>query len=366
MLGRLYALGLISLGALVLGRVPVPCPAQESGGALLERVTTDLPAALARLEELYGRVSGTALLTEYSPPLKAAPFDPVNPKASPYEPNAIPNVVTASERISFAICDGMEKSHYVRDIRREPSVSPTPHYADVPWGAKWAKEAVACKGRDAYFRIHWPTEGSTPVLVEHGKGPADPQPALELLRSPFTYFAEPLSRTMSSGGFSIERVSKVESQAAQCLKIDYRIDYARFLERIGRPPTAGRWSRGWIVLAPGDGWVIHELVVYEEERPGRKWVRRVTYGEKEGGVPNPTCVENLAMNIRRTVLDIPAFKRGPTPSEDFTLAYFGLPDIDKPSSTAYHSRLGYWFTGGGLAAIALAVILKLRSKGRPT
>ena len=77
-----------------------------------ERVKREYPGAFARLEEFYGQVSGTALLTTYSPRLKSGPIDPKDQNASRYEENAPPDVVhTRAKNLLFGLRRHGEDSH---------------------------------------------------------------------------------------------------------------------------------------------------------------------------------------------------------------------------------------------------------------
>ena len=186
-----------------------------------------------------------------------------------------------------------------------------------------------------------------------------------LLRSPFSFLSEPISRTMSSGALSIEGITRVESQGRECLKINYRVDSSR-LEWEGTAKAASKagWGRGWIVVSPDDGWVIHEFVTFPENSPERRAVKRITYGVKEHGITVPTRVENLAAH-RLSVLEIETLRHGQTPANEFTLAHYGLPNLDEPSTKTYQSRLGYWFVALGLLALGLVGALKWPRKTAP-
>ncbi len=187
----------------------------------------------------------------------------------------------------------------------------------------------------------------------------------EYLDAPFSFFAayQPLSRIISSDGFSIERISEVPQDGENCLKLEVRLKEGTWKIAKGRPSPE---YDGWILVAPEKKWVLRE---YELGHGSVALRGRVEYGDIQDGFPVPRRVVNQAIDRRsREPQNIYAFtfedlRFVDVPDREFTLAAFGLPELGQPgpSRSRYTNRTVFWLLGAALASLFVAIVLKYYS-----
>ncbi len=147
-------------------------------------------------------------------------------------------------------------------------------------------------------------------------------------------------------------------------------DLARI--RYSRKPTeedrrrGARDGVGEAVLDPSHQWVILRSVIrysglgditttfeYGEDEDGRPTLKRY-HDEQEETLGNGEPFTN------RTDLNFTKFSHRPLPPAAFSLAGFGLPDLDRPIGKRPDAGYNYWLLGLGLLFAAIAVVTRVR------
>ena len=126
----------------------------------------------------------------------------------------------------------------------------------------------------------------------------------------------------------------------------------------------GQIVSGWLLVNPDRGWVLEKYhVVVELSKRRDTYDCTIDYrpDEKIGYAPNRMEVvfENPTGGIRSvSVTEFKSFVEGGVPEREFSLAAFGLPEVDPLGGRRYFSRSTYWLLGAAFAALVVAVSLK--------
>ena len=86
----------------------------------------------------------------------------------------------------------------------------------------------------------------------------------------------------------------------------------------------------------------------------------VEYGDDVGGVPVPRRVQRTDDRGRTSIFEFDTVTFGLTPpKEEFTLSFFGLPDVTAPPTDPSRSNMMYWTLGAAVAALLSAVVVAM-------
>ncbi|MDE2507177.1 MAG: hypothetical protein KGM43_08210 [Planctomycetota bacterium] len=123
-------------------------------------------------------------------------------------------------------------------------------------------------------------------------------------------------------------------------------------------PSRSIKSPTWLVVSPDLGWAVREIGMGESKNASTMWME-LSYEGLHGELPilRRSVMHELQVR-RRTVLDIDQLHFGPIPEREFTLAAYGLPDLDKPAGTSSRWSLGFIWFGAALATLCVALGLK--------
>jgi hypothetical protein len=352
---------------------PLTCALCWGDDAVLRaRVRDELPAALSRVEASAGQWRGSGVVSDHRYP-RVADQKKAPSKRGSSEGAVLskfrtdqPRQVVLQEKLFFALDNTYQKVEVVRSIAKSFDQE-TGQF--VPAKASLAETAhrAACTGPSYSFILHWPAGEAKPVVRSLHQNPASGiQEAIDrdlrLLRAPFSYGLHPLSLTMKEPTFEIKKLSQFQEDNKEFISLEYEYDNAidsRAAEKApGQTlPTVGRHS-GSIVLSPADSWAIQQLSI--SPRPGQKVTIDIQYGKHVGGIPLPSRITQYTSRLEQLlVLDVDDIVVGHTAPAEFTLAAYGLPEVDLASPSARHgwNHARLWF-GGALFALILAVSLK--------
>lgn len=294
----------------------------DGGEAELERFKAEYPKALARLERAYAECRGECMAADLSSPRGSKP---------------------AIDQIQFAISGGSQKLTIV------------PKATDA--GPPWVKK-VYCHGVDRAFALVQPRDGPGLEVasineVQLVKGVFQSRIG-NCVGAPFSTFVIPMSLVM---GYPAYRPHKAESfKRANKTLMRVSVEY-------GEP---GAPYRCVLEFDPEADWVVlHSEFHWPRNEPARCMSTDVEYGPQVDGVPT---LSRVTMTDSANPAGTPPrrwefrdFHFGPTPSSEFTMPYYGLPDITvKPSLGLLDSPatwlliLGLLGLGVGMGVRALA------------
>jgi hypothetical protein len=178
------------------------------------------------------------------------------------------------------------------------------------------------------------------------------------LCSSMTYHSK-ISWTIGRPGFRVDRVDEIASAPGQSrrLKLTYSIPLPPELRLNAVPITAG-----WFVVAPEDGWLLHEYGSVHENPKQRilfTQVGRVTYARGATGstVPGKSQFRSYPGKFDSDPADsdpsiaptsgedfeFTSFRFADSPDRDFTLSAFGLPEFGQTVAQVSSARSRPWW-----------------------
>jgi len=354
----------------------------DQGAALKERVTKELPVALARIEAVYSHVVISGTMTEE----KRLMSPTAGPEARGDDPGRRPTgrppgdlESTSSRKFVLQASNGLLKSsrntifdkYYDKESHslRDKAIAPLD-----------PAKSVACVGRDYSFRLRW--EKDNPILMSLGTtGDEDAENTVRavnrILRAPCGAFAGPtMLRTMSFPSFAVRNVTRTPGQNGDNLLIDFEFDLAddknvTISKRRNRAPAAqgkalstgpSKW-KGWIEVSPNDGWAVQAYGGGEGAGRATSIHQEIAYGEHRDGLPLPrriTWFEPVRATTRW--LDIESIEFGRRPESEYTLSFYGIPEIGASPRARGENRLAVVIFLFAFVAFSVALALKFYAK----
>jgi len=172
---------------------------------------------------------------------------------------------------------------------------------------------------------------------------------------------------VSSPDFKIRDVSGTDDSARGRVKVTFSY---RPTDR--QNPVA----EGWVRLDPNANWVLTDYEIRSIRPASAKKVELVTqssgairYTQSSGlAVPVEVKFKNVLQSRKGNTEEegeyqVDHFSVGPTPTEEFTLAAFGLGDFEAPSGRSAN-RFGYYAMAVAVAAALISLILSRLGKAR--
>jgi hypothetical protein len=178
---------------------------------------------------------------------------------------------------------------------------------------------------------------------------------LQYLNAPFLMYVPRLSSLFAEEGFSVRAVTRVRDGDKQMLKVEF--------DR--KPDSKGRkGSHGWFVVSPDEAWVLHSFEY--QDKNGNSYSGTMEYAGVERGVPVPKRVVHTIRGGRDPrpsvfTYDFDELSFVDVPDRDFTLDAFGLPELAQSGGRSTRGSPARWFFALSLAAMAIALILKVAS-----
>ena len=206
----------------------------------------------------------------------------------------------------------------------------------------------------------------------------------------FSVEAYPMTELLAKEWFSIEKVEDLSPEAdGSLLKIYFR---AQFKPEPGaRNASARRPRQGWILVVPNDGWAIREyqvqyanlstgklrpvgtagVVDYQASDAGSRVPKHVTIrhlikledGKKEEKLPSGVVLHD-GEQLSVETFEFDHFDFTAEPESSFTLAAFGLPDVQRQGSTPRGRSTGLWFLASAAVSLLVALLLKEYARRR--
>lgn len=312
-----------SVVAFVCLLAPPPTPAQLPS-QLKARVLAEYPPALEQLARGLSQVRGTGRLEMV-------------------HTGGTHTSSTTSSVLRFAITGGLRKVERTWDFAEKFRASDE---------AAVKTDQVFCRNATSSFSLSKYDHKATYTIA--GFSSRDDVMVDEMLKmgidqfigASYAVFGIPVQAMMAEPNFSIRGVTRSVSDGKETLKIEYDYKSREF-----------RLTSGYLVVSPADGWRI----LLSENNFGLSTGERlrtvVEYGVLPGleALPSRVTVSQPGGVVRKFELN-EAFA-APSAASEFTLPYFGLPDLERPPAAQWGvsvtTVLLVSFVACGLAALAI-------------
>ena len=120
-----------------------------------------------------------------------------------------------------------------------------------------------------------------------------------------------------------------------------------------------------IVFDPQADWVIRSSEFRSGNASRLRIVTDVEYGPPRDDVPLPRRVISRDGSGSSSVCEFVDWSFEPTPAAEFTMPYYGLPDLVSKVEKR-RNKLPYWLAGGAVASLLLTLVFRrLSARGRP-
>lgn len=169
---------------------------------------------------------------------------------------------------------------------------------------------------------------------------------------------------MEDPSFAIREVAPVERNGKSCLRVVFDLE-------IKKPsPPHPRYRSGWIVVFPEDHWAIQEARLGAVGEPDGYFTMTVDYsGERPARAPMPSRVSfqyEPSDTARKSmeVYEARGVQLARPSRDEFTLSYYGVPDVGKPAQRRSRYSTPLIFIGLALLALVLSVVLKRAASRR--
>jgi hypothetical protein len=349
--------------ALVVGYAERELRGQEDqGSALKDRVMRELPSALARVDALYSNVTASGTVTEERRRVRSSKGAAAKGGKAEQAATAMPTADLESawsRKVVLQASHGLRKvfQTLVFDKQYDEKTNSMRDSPETP--ARPAKSAICIAGEYS-FRLRWVKD--VPILTSYeaanDKGTTDSINYWHqlLLEAPCGIFAgRHMSQLMSLPSFSIRKVTRTPGPSGENLLVEFEYapsDLGDHLVAKGVDPAKGARPRQcWIELSPSDAWAIRAFGFGRGPTAGSPGPRNnVVYGSHRNGVPVPVRISLFEPGPQRTrTLEIESVDFAPIADREFTLSFYGLPELNASPRSARGNRLA-------VAAFVLALV----------
>jgi hypothetical protein len=177
----------------------------------------------------------------------------------------------------------------------------------------------------------------------------------------------PISEFMKDKQFQITGITEIPSRGSDGAN-DVRVDWKNpFQDDQGNVRNRG----GWFLFSPARGWALKEYEFWTKDPKQVRLRGEIEYGEVVNGVPIPKkatllSVRNDAEAVLLESQELVRFRVGTSPSSEFQLANFGIPDavVAGNHHGAGSGRILVLLGVIGLIASVLVLFLVRRRAGR--
>jgi hypothetical protein len=291
----------------------------RGGDAELDRLRTEYPKALEKLERAYSECNGECLIT--------GPSDGKDSRL-------------VEDDVRFASSGGFRKVT-IKGTRL--GAMPSPFEKVYSYG----------DGR-AFSLVKTPESPSFQVTaindIERTKGSYN-NALGRFLNAPFSAFILPMSRVLGLPTYRLRAAESFDRGGRSLVRV-----HLAFGDLQKPQPVV-------LELDPSASWVVLRSEFYWREGPGSASITAdIEYGPQADGIPTPKSVRitdsSSAKGTPPRQCEFRQFKFGPTPLAEFELPYYGLPDVTaKPRRGGVYSP-AFWLLGIGSAGVGLGFALR--------
>ena len=249
---------------------------------------------------------------------------------------------------------------------------------------KQIPDVAVCSTPSASFRVQR-KPGDTAFSITHlddpsAKNQAMPSVVVPFLNAPYTLTGRPLSEHFSNPEFSVTSAEEIWSHNRKMVNFNFHSKS----EPKSKSPSARALSDGWVLVSPQEKWAVYQYEAHFRSANGRSSqvfdALAVDYGDAIQGIPIPKLVtykrihkstdgkkvkkttdgrivhDGDVTNLQTLRVDHLDFEL--EPDESFTLASFGLPELEKPKSGFRRGTLTLQLFAVAGASLVVAVMLR--------
>jgi hypothetical protein len=337
----------------------------------------ELPSALARVDALYSQVTVSGTVTEETRRARstkgvAAKGDKAG-QAATSMPTAELHSAT-SRKVVLQASHGLRKVFQTLVFDKQYDQK-TNSIRDSPETPTRPRKSAICIAGDYSFRLRW--EKDVPILASYAaandEGTTDTVNYwhYDLLEVPCGILGgRHLSELMSLPSFSIRTVTRTPAPASENLLVEFEYAPGDLRDRVipkGVDPAKGpRTRQWWIELSPNDAWAIRAYGPGHAPTAGPSGRRHdVLYGSHRNGVPIPLRISLFEPGPQRTrTFEIESVNFATIPDREFTLSFYGLPELNASPRSARGNRLAIAAFVVALAALCGSIALKYYASAR--
>jgi hypothetical protein len=351
---------------LIIILISLASPAWGNQDDFQKRFEAEYQSAAIRCEAFYGQLTGSGILNHYVVKLlsaqeRKARFNSTD--GARVNTQQTGGTLLESSNFRFAFNGPLKKVISRSVVEKRIVPGEPPRIEDFPKGAGEALEVAHCAGRDVSFRVRWLKEGGPPLLADFEKATPGGQeiPIANIfgdyIKNVYKVAGFARDEVFPNPPFVIRRVTSLSKDGVALARVEFefkRTD-AEIAKNKGR-----RITSGWFVARPDENWVIQE---YQASTPSSSDFLniKVDFEGKEDGFPLPKRITRYtAVGRYEVILD--SIQHRPTPESEFTLAAFGLPEIDRTPRPASPNLRAYWLIAIGVVVFIVAIGLKVYSR----
>ncbi len=279
------------------------------------RFRAEYPTAARRLQERFTHIKGQFQLEESRPNKSRHPR------------------ITRGE---FAVSGKMEKVSFRRAISEKPSTEDP--------------ETVYCVGEDFAFKLTRLSTGRYQVAGIDRRAEIAVYNNIfgKYLKSPYSQQGFPLERMMANPKFRIDDAETIDQDGRSVVKVQCVLS--------GEIPQNMEFT-----FQPDAGWRIVEAMSQIANHTANM---KIEYEQNGGSTVYPKKVSLLQGSEQVTIATFEKWSEATTPVNEFTMPYFGLPDLVSDAETSHHRGKTVLLCGAAVGFVLAGVLMIIARRGR--
>jgi hypothetical protein len=217
------------------------------------------------------------------------------------------------------------------------------------------QESIFCVGNGRAFRLARDTGAAGYEVQGVGSDGLSASVYVQrfgrFLSTPFSIYGSRLSRIVAGSNFRVVSAEKIEKEGRHLRLVKYEL---------GSPETP---DRATLLLDPAAGWILRGGELQFGRSPGHETIRfEIEYAEGPGNTFFPRRVQMNEPNGGLSTCEFFDVSWESTPVEEFSMGFYGLPDLSASQVVPPKGGYLYWLFGLGAIAIVLSLIMGKLSK----
>jgi hypothetical protein len=321
----------------------------------------ELPKFLIELEERFSQLSGKCAI------LETLDYDKVPEATKEKWKFASDSVIPTGEQtigkfmVSFALTKEYQKSEITSDFDGVIDSVAGKERQKPPY-----KNAF-CIGPRGCFTLLWKSKDSAVDVTSFSLTGEKEKPRIQtnFLYALHATYSIPLMKRLSSlltdDHFSISEVGHVNLDGNDCIRAAFvfKQPYTRRVDK--KAKTSDIEIRGNFVVDPSFSWALRSWE-YSTPEISRSNAMRIQYSRTADGAFLPSEVISTNDNSRTRVCRFEELSVVPVDDKQFTLTYFGLPELDRPIGEITNNSMAIWLGTGAILTLGIATFLWFKSR----
>ena len=349
------------LVVMAVGQASTRAQDDTVSGLTPDRLRRELPAALRKIEQAYTNVRGIIIRSDETNFDALPAAAKVRQQQRPVDEQLHGMQLLERAEVRFAATTRYHKCEVVTLERGRAAQQ------NQDAVSKQLDQRVDCVGPRGAFALGWRTRNAAPELLDfslEGGSASSRYGNLvqSWLKAAYTLPFRSLADLLGDKTFQIVRVDRVVVDGRDCLHVEFRYE---FVPSAPAPRTRqippSTLLVGSFVVDPALGWALRS---YEYATPGtdQSQSAAINYKGNEAGVALPVEVVMVGRKARRNQATFQEIAFGPTPEAEFTLAHYGMPELDRPIGDIGSSSAPRWIAGVSVVLLGAAAFFWSRSR----